>query len=58
MREAWGPGKKHRDAEIADSKELWKSVEKVKVPPLSHGAKGAGEVAPRYQNFARLREKG
>jgi hypothetical protein len=34
-----GPGKNHRDAKTADSRELWKSVEKQK-PHLSREATG------------------
>ncbi len=30
-----GPGKNHRDAKTADSKELWKSVERSKAPPFA-----------------------
>ncbi len=50
-----GPGKNHRDAKTADSKELWKSVEKAKASrfarrrTLASRSSNAGELVSTRQ---------
>ena len=40
LAEGKGPGQNHRDAKAADSKELWKNVDKDKSPPCKSGIGG------------------